>query len=399
MSKIRNFGPCSVVAAGAFLLAVVGCGSIAHPNPDAKPSDAKPSDGSPAYVPADGADATAIDSSDASLDTSSDASSDADAGQDAPAPTVVATLGAVPASLALNADLLYVTLVETAAGHDGKVLSVSKTGVDATPDAGVTTLASGLNQPRAIAVSDGRVLWADSESAFPHNPSVNAMPLAGGTPTEVVAASTMTRLPIAGSVLYALTGNTTTISAVPLTSVDGGAPTVIYPGNPPNGLVNPDSDGAFVYFFAPGTTNEDLLKVAVGGGAASPLVLNATSGSVNYDYLVDDASTIYWSDSGSGSVFSLAKAGGTTKFTVATISSGSGAVQLVLDGQNIYALAPAKLLRFPKAGGTPVVLASVADSGSERYVASLGNAIALAVDDAFVYWLYEGHGQILKLAK
>ncbi|MDB4981840.1 MAG: hypothetical protein JWM82_2592 [Myxococcales bacterium] len=395
MSTVTNLGRWWVVAAGACLLALVGCGTSAHPNPDAKPSDGKSSDGTPSDVPADGTDAPTINSNDASKD----ASSDADAGQDRPAPTVVATLGAVPVSLALNADLLYVTLAETAAGQDGKVVSVSKAGVDATPDAGVTTFVSGLNSPRAIAVSDGRVLWADAEMAFPHNPDVNALPLAGGTPTEVVAAFTMTRLPIAGSVLYALTGNTTTISAVPLASVDAGAPTLVYPGNPPNGIVNPDSDGAFVYFFTNGTTNLDLLKVAVGGGAATTLAMNATSGSVNFDYLVDDASTIYWSDSGSGSIFSLPKAGGTTKSKLATISSGSAAVQLVLDGENIYALSPGQLARFPKAGGTPVVLASVSDSGSERYVGSLGNVVALAVDDAFVYWLYTGHGQILKLAK
>ena len=38
-------------------------------------------------------------------------------------------------------------------------------------------------------------------------------------------------------------------------------------------------------------------------------------------------------------------------------------------------------------------------SHTTAFVASLGNAASLAVDDTFVYWLYEGHGQIVKIAK
>jgi hypothetical protein len=55
---------------------------------------------------------------------------------------------------------------------------------------------------------------------------------------------------------------------------------------------------------------------------------------------------------------------------------------------------------IPKAGGTtPVVLASVSGAGSDKYLVAPANAVALAVDNTFVYWLDEGHGQILKIAK
>jgi len=45
-----------------------------------------------------------------------------------------------------------------------------------------------------------------------------------------------------------------------------------------------------------------------------------------------------------------------------------------------------------------VVLASTQSTASgDAYFDD--NAVALAVDDTYVYWLWEGHGQILKLAK
>jgi len=74
-------------------------------------------------------------------------------------------------------------------------------------------------------------------------------------------------------------------------------------------------------------------------------------------------------------------------------------VQLLLDGNTIYALRSNTLTKFPKAGGTPTVLASVSGTGTDRYLADTVNASALAVDDQFVYWTYQGHDQILKIAK
>jgi hypothetical protein len=323
---------------------------------------------------------------------------------DAGAPTVVATLSGVPASLAADGTRLYATVVQTSAGHDGRVQSVAKTATDATPDAGtVTTLASGLTQPLAIAVNGATVLWADTDVAFPGLPNLLAVPAAGGTTSELISGLyTMTRLAISGSVLYGITSDLEVISAFPLSGTDAGAGQTVYPGNPPNGVEGPDSDGTYVFFLTPGATNQDLYRTVVGGTGLTDLVENASSGSVDGDYILDDSTSVYWSDSGTGSVFSVSKtaAAGATAKTLATVASGSAPVQLALDGDNIYMLSSAQLLRIPKAGGaTPVVLASVSGAGADKYLVAPANAVALAVDDSFVYWLHEGHGQILKIAK
>jgi hypothetical protein len=320
------------------------------------------------------------------------------------APTVVATFDNVPASLAMDGTRLYATILATSAGFDGKVQSVAKTATNATPAAGtVTTLASGLKQPLAIAVNGATVLWADTDVAFPGLPNLLAVPAAGGTTSELISGLyTMTRLAISGSVLYGITSDLEVISAFPLSGADAGAGQTVYPGNPPNGVEGPDSDGTYVFFLTPGATNQDLYRTGVGGTGLTDLVKNASSGSVDGDYILDDNTSVYWSDSGTGSVFSVSKtaAAGATAKTVTTVASGSGPVQLALDGDNIYMLSFYQLLRIPKAGGTtPVMLASASGAGSDKYLVAPSNAVALAVDDTFVYWLHEGHGQILKIAK
>jgi hypothetical protein len=385
----RPLGALSAALAVSIGLALVGCGSS---------SPHKPTDGGHPDADAQTSDAEAGSTTDTHA-SSSDGADVAEA-SDGGAPTVVATLGGVPASLALNGSTLYATVAESAAGGDGKVVTVAKTAVDATPDGGVATLAPSLIRPRAIAVDGDLVLWADTQHDLPGLSEVMTVAKTGGTPNVLLTdATTMTQLAIAGSVLYTITSDGEVISPVPLGIADAGAGAAIYPGNPPRAVVGPDSDGTSVFFFTNGTTNLDLFEVGVGGGTVTDLVMNATSGSVDYDFLAHDATSIYWSDSGTGTVFSLAKTPGATKVPLATFDAGSDPVQILPDGDNLYLLSSKKLMRLPKVGGTPVVLASVSGSVPDTFVASLGNAVSLVVDDTFVYWLYEGHGEIVKIAK
>lgn len=315
-------------------------------------------------------------------------------------PTVVETLDAVPVSLALAGDRVYVTLFPTHGG-DGKVESIAKTATGASADGGtaVTTLASGLAGPGAIAVNGSQVLWID-------NYQVMSVPVTGG-PTSTLFSDVLAlvRLPIVDSVFYTSSDNGQTITADMLGAADGGigVGTTVYTRSGEGLDPAVDSDGSSLFFLnSNGSSNGqpfDLYKSPVAGGAATVLVMNAGGGSASFDYIVDDATTVYWSDSGNQSVSSVPKAGGTPK-TLATFGAMSAPVQIVLDGDNIYALWPEQLVRFPKAGGTPVVLASVSNPSAANSYGGLGNnAISLAVDDSFVYWLFAGPQQILKIAK
>jgi hypothetical protein len=354
--------------------------------------------GSPSAGGAGGASSGGATGRDAStVDGAPDASTNHDGGT---APTVVAAFGRVPASLALDGDELFVTLAESQTpGDDGAVVTLSKAGKDASTDAGtVTVLAAGLHQPRAVAVGAGYVYWADTDRVS-GNPDVTSIATAGGKASVIASPLyTYTRVVIDASVLYTNTNDTVDISSYSLSAGAGTLLKTVYKGTGPAGVATIDSDGASVFFFLPGAKNHDLLSVPAGGGTAKSLASNATSASVNYDHLVDDASTVYWSDSGTGNVYSVPKTGGTPK-VLATFKTGSSPVQIALDGTNIYALSGTALSRFPKTGGAPVVLASVAGTGSDTYLASVGNAVALAIDATDVYWLYEGHGEVLKTAK
>jgi hypothetical protein len=328
---------------------------------------------------------------------------------------VVATFGRTPVSLALDGANLYVTIDHTAAGHDGEVVTLPKTALGATLDAGggTTTVASGLTAPGTIAVAGSAVYWADTEAAFPSDPAIFAVPTEGGSPTDITGfAVGFTRITIANSVLYTLTANGGSISSFPLTGAAAGAGQVIYTGTATT-LFGLDSDGTSVFFLvdiAPyaGQSNEvDLDRVPVGGGAAT-LVAKTNNGNV-IDHFVHDASTIYWSESATtvpvtSVIYAAPKTGGTPT-VLTTLPVETGASQLFLDGNNIYALTEFALFRFPKSGGTPVTLVSAPSGASaDGYLVSTGgtesgNAIALAVDDTYVYWLWQSHGQILKLAK
>jgi hypothetical protein len=366
MNRQGGLAMATVLAAAMW----TACSSSSKPKPDAAGTDGGPTDGSHDLA---GGDLTNR--------------------EDAGAPTVVATLTGVPVSLALSGGNLYFTLSQTAAGNDGKVQTVSTSG------GAVTTLASDLRQPGAIAVSGSNVYWEDTEAVSNSSNVMSVSTAGGGTTSEVAVCTTMTRIPIAGASLYGLTNHTEEVSSFPLAGTNP-AGTLIVPAIPPNGIVAIDSDGsALFYIQANGAGGQDLFQVPVAGGAATSLATNVTTGSVDGDYLLDDATTVYWSDSGTGSVFSVPRTTGGTPKVLATFNTGSAPVQIVLDGDNIYALEYQTLTRFPKAGGTPVILASVSGAGTDRYVGAPGNVVALAVDDTFVYWTFQAQNEILKIAK
>jgi hypothetical protein len=315
-------------------------------------------------------------------------------------PTVVATFDNVPMSLALDGANLYVTILETGAGKDGKVQTVAKTALGATTaGAAITTLASGLVQPGTITVYGTSVFWAGLVGGFTTTLSV---PTAGGQVIDVtgVAAGAVTysRIAIANSVLYASTGHNQSISAFPLTGGAGGAAQVIFEGGILEAI---DTDGSSVFFVAKIPPSDaaplDLLRIPVGGGAVTNLAMKALAlaNQVGDCDLIHDATTLYWGDTVTGGVYSLPKTGGAPKL-LATLPINGNCPEFAVDSNDVYVLEPHSLSRFPKSGGTPVTLAVPPKS----YLLSTSDSpIALALDDTYVYWLNKPMGQILKLAK
>jgi len=161
-----------------------------------------------------------------------------------------------------------------------------------------------------------------------------------------------------------------------------------------------NSDGTSLFLLTNGQANLDILSYPIAGGQPTDVAMNATgtSGS-DFDHIVVDDTSIYWSSNLATTGYdikSVAKTGGTP----ALLANVDAFPQLVLDGTNIYVLTPLSLYRIPKAGGTPTRLAAAPSGASaDSFLGSLGNAVALAVDDTWVYWTFQSHLQILKIAK
>jgi hypothetical protein len=320
-------------------------------------------------------------------------------------PTVVATLDQVPISLALDGGILYVTEGATNVGDDGKVQMLPKTAVGATSGGGgITTLASGLREPSTMAVADATVYWLGIDIPS-RTTEILAVPTTGGPVTAITQSYTSTgyKIAIANSVLYAIMGNFIVISAFPLAGNAAGAGQVIYTG-PAFSIRGIDSDGTSVFFFAAvgdaaGTI--DIYQIPIAGGAVTDLAMNVGSdgaGNSSGDCdIAHDATTVYWSNPNNHGVYSVPKTGGTPKL-LATFPNNAACPQIALDSNDVYVLEDASLSRFPKSGGTPVTLASL-PAGAGYLLSSADSAVAMAIDDTYVYWLSKKMGQVLKLAK
>ena len=315
-------------------------------------------------------------------------------------PTIVATFDTVPVSLGLDATNLYVTLSGTQGNFDGKVQAVAKTAVGATTGAGtIVTLASGIREAGTIAVAGGTVYWSSPEAVFPNGGAIFAVPAAGGSVTQITPGETTTysRIAVANSVLYEITANYGSVTAYPLTG--GGGAQIIYAG-PTYALRGIDTDGTSVFLFAGNAAAMvSIYKLPVGGGAVIDLMQDvASNGSGNSGGdcdLVDDAMTLYWTDTRNAGVYSVSKTGGTAKL-LATVELNGACPEIALDGNEIFVLEPSRLSRFPKAGGTPVIMAA---GGLRNRLSTADSSVGLVTDDRYVYWLRKEAGQIVKLAK
>jgi hypothetical protein len=138
--------------------------------------------------------------------------------------------------------------------------------------------------------------------------------------------------------------------------------------------------GANVYFcdLSGGT----VMKVGVGGGAASTLA----SGLTSPNGLTADDAGVYWSES-SGFILKVSLMGG----AVTTLASAQGSpFAVAVDATSVYWTNPSggTVMRAFLTGGPPTTLASAQNSPSR-----------IVVDATSVYWNNQGGGTVMKLRR
>ena len=256
----------------------------------------------------------------------------------------------------------------------------------------VTTLATGQSAPSSIAVDATSVYWINDPDT--EHGAIVRVAKGGGAAPEILAAALgwVTYIAVGSAAVYGETG-IGTVTRIPL---DGGAPTVVVPGN------------VLVSGLAVDTTR--VYWISEWGGALAGVLLSApltsstggapttlASGLNNAQSLVVGAASLYWIEYDTAYVPNVVSvpAGGGTPGVVA-----SNAAAFAIDGADVFwirSTSPASamddILEGSIDGGPPTVLAS----GQ-----SFPNAIA--VNSSGVYWSETGPtageaGAIMKLAR
>jgi hypothetical protein len=165
----------------------------------------------------------------------------------------------------------------------------------------VTTLASSLDSPTAIALHATNLYWTDGP---PFQGRIMTVPIAGGAPSPLATSLSPTpnALAVDGSQAYATTELGTTIVSVPLSG--GTLRTLATNQTGPTALL---LDGGFLYWVLQGNAFEAsgaLARMPVSGG--TPQIL--AEGQADPFALTMDSTAIYWvNHSDPGQVMRLAK--------------------------------------------------------------------------------------------
>jgi hypothetical protein len=289
------------------------------------------------------------------------------AGVCGPPPEVLATLDGDVRGIAVDDVAVYWSQL-------GAIVRQPKGGGPAIVIAKTTTLVANL------ALDDGHVYWTDSDSG------TVARVLKAGGPTEIIATGE--------SKPYAIAVDSTAVywtnvlgNEVRRCAKNGALPQTLVgeTWNPLSLAVDADS-----VYWTNGVTGAEVGRVPKGGGAAVALfAVNAVAGS-----LAIDGSDVYvWIGEGtsysSGQMRRGSKSGGPMK-AVTPIES-TWQAKIALDSSNVYWCGSGignLLTKAPKAGGTPVALAS-GDYGC-------GNVV---VDDTHVYWTDIGYHRVMRTPK
>jgi hypothetical protein len=181
-------------------------------------------------------------------------------------------------------------------------------------------------------------------------------------------------------------GTATNLVPNPIPGVDAGDGTF---GNAP--LV---SDGTSVYFAYLADSAAMLTDVAFGvplaGGAPRVMGSMGWSSDIQIVSIAADRDDVYWSAQGDGTIFRAPITGGSPMAVVSDLSLPRGAPgAIALGGATLYVSDPAgDLLAVPTSGGSPTTLYAGPPITSGSANISGAGASGLAVDDTNVYFTY-----------
>lgn len=271
----------------------------------------------------------------------------------------------------------------------------------------VTTLASGLSEPRAIAIDDTSIYWAEYLGG-----TIMKVGKAGGSPVPLASGQNPEEaLTVDGEYVYWIGGG----GVVGRVAVAGGTPEVIATaadhGFTQQMAVNTTHIYWVFYRYSGMAADGALLRVPIDGGAVETL---ATVDGRAYGVALD-AANVYWSNSELDAIMRLPLSGGSSSPLVTTSNVINANVQV--DAANVYFndVFTGRILKGSLGGGTATKLAEgntpmtvaiddnnvywvdTEDDGAVRAVSKSGGAVAtiassqarpraIAVDDDAVYW-------------
>jgi hypothetical protein len=218
-------------------------------------------------------------------------------------PTTLASGQHTPAGIATDGTNVYWT---NGGSSSGSVVMCPVGGCGGVP----TTLASSQSYPGGIAVEGTSVYW--TESASGSGVAKCAIAGCGGSPTTLVSGTgSAVAIAVDTKNVYWTGGGNTSVGVLSCAIGGcGGTATTLSPGvssNPTGGIA---SDGTSVYWLQEGTlagnnTNGTVVECAVGGCTGMPTTV--VSGQSTPYYLAVDATNVYWTDEGAGTVMKAAK--------------------------------------------------------------------------------------------
>ena len=277
-----------------------------------------------------------------------------------------------PHDLAIDDSFVYFVEDDST---QGTVKKVAKTG------GVVTTLATNLAEPLAIAADDNNVYWLERNNGS--NGRLGKVSKNGGQVTAIVTDlhNAQNHLAVAGGFLYFGDGKAGGGGVIKKVGVNGGT-TVIVEGN---GLLNLNTaiavDNGQVYF---GNDYDKVLRVPISGGAVTELGSGEPSG------LAIGGSWIYWTEYSNGKVMRMPINGGAA---INIASNSNSAADLVVDGSYVYWIEsnnPGKVKRAAITGG------------DEKTYSNQANSHGIEVDGQYVYYavsVFSNQGKIIRVKK